>query len=94
MIGEISISDSRVYVHGAAATPVKLVEAMTNHGKKAGLRNVEIMHIHTEGPGTYHKPEFEGTSVHVNELQILFLYSKCIHLVTSLSCYLIRCTTV
>lgn len=57
------ISDSRVYVHGAAATPVKLVEAMTEHGKKAKLRNVEIMHIHTEGPGTYHKPEYEGKEI-------------------------------
>lgn len=57
------LTDSRVYVHGAAATPVKLVEAMTEHGKKAGLRNVEIMHIHTEGPGTYNKPEYEGMMV-------------------------------
>lgn len=53
-------SDSRVYIHGAAATPVKLIEAMTEHGKKAKLRNVEIMHIHTEGPGTYNQPEYEG----------------------------------
>lgn len=36
---------------------------MTEHGKKAKLRNVEIMHIHTEGPGTYHKPEYEGKEI-------------------------------
>lgn len=49
-----------MYIHGAAATPVKLIEAMTEHGKKAKLRNVEIMHIHTEGPGTYNQPEYKG----------------------------------
>lgn len=36
---------------------------MTEHGKKAKLRNVEIMHIHTEGPGTYNKPEYEGKEI-------------------------------
>ncbi|KAK3101047.1 hypothetical protein FSP39_000556 [Pinctada imbricata] len=53
-------SDSRVYIHGAAATPIKLVEAMTDHAKKAGLQNVEVLHIHTEGPGTYNLPEYDG----------------------------------
>ena len=49
-----------MFVHGAAATPIRLVEAMTQHGKKAGLKNVELMHIHTEGPGSYNAPEYEG----------------------------------
>ncbi|KAJ8320559.1 hypothetical protein KUTeg_002146 [Tegillarca granosa] len=53
----------RVFIHGAAATPIKLVDAMAEHGKKAGLKNVEIFHIHTEGPGTYNKPEFEDKSL-------------------------------
>ncbi|KAL5014333.1 hypothetical protein ScPMuIL_008603 [Solemya velum] len=53
-------SGQRIFVHGAAATPVRLLEAMTSHGKKAGLKNVEIIHIHTEGPGKYNDPEFHG----------------------------------
>ncbi|XP_052081748.1 4-hydroxybutyrate coenzyme A transferase-like [Mytilus californianus] len=53
-------SGFRVFVHGAAATPVPLIEALCQHGLKAGLRNVELLHIHTEGPGTYNKPEYEG----------------------------------
>ena len=54
------ISGFRVFIHGAAATPVPLIEAMCQHGLKAGLTDVELLHIHTEGPGTYNKPEFEG----------------------------------
>lgn len=50
----------KVFIHGAAATPVPVVEAMCKHGKNAGLRDVELMHIHTEGPGTYNKPEYKG----------------------------------
>lgn len=53
-------SGFRVFIHGAAATPVPLIEAMCQHGLKAGLTDVELLHIHTEGPGTYNKPEFEG----------------------------------
>ncbi|KAK3604483.1 hypothetical protein CHS0354_019078 [Potamilus streckersoni] len=53
-------SGHRVFIHGAAATPIKLIEAMTSHGKAIGIRNVEIIHIHTEGPGLYNKPEYEG----------------------------------
>jgi hypothetical protein len=42
-----------LFIHGAAATPVPLIEAMCQHGLKAGLTDVELLHIHTEGPGTY-----------------------------------------
>nr|XP_027219060.1 uncharacterized protein LOC113811493 [Penaeus vannamei] len=53
-------SDDVVFVHGAAATPLKLVSAMTEHGKAAQLSNVRVCHIHTEGPASYTKPDCEG----------------------------------
>lgn len=58
-------SGQRVFIHGAAATPVHLIEAMCHHGKKAGIRDVEVMHIHTEGPGLYNKPEYDGNLLSV-----------------------------
>lgn len=53
-------SGDHVFIHGAAATPRKLVPALAEHGKKANLKNVRIHHIHTEGAGEYNAPEFKG----------------------------------
>ena len=63
----------RVFMHGAAATPVTLVNALAEYGKKANLKDVEVIHIHTEGPGTYAKPEYEGK---FNSLYILDMKNK------------------
>ncbi|UYV79295.1 hypothetical protein LAZ67_17001978 [Cordylochernes scorpioides] len=46
-----------VFLHGAAATPRKLIPAMVEHGKKANLKDVQVCHIHTEGPAEYTLPE-------------------------------------
>ena len=54
------ILDDRVFIQGAAATPLPLVKAMANHGKNNNLSNVEIIHIHTDGPAEYASPEYEG----------------------------------
>ena len=51
----------RVFVHGCAATPMVLLEAAAKYGVAAKLKNVEMIHIHTEGPGIYAKPEYKGT---------------------------------
>ncbi|ETO19494.1 4-Hydroxybutyrate CoA-transferase [Reticulomyxa filosa] len=42
-------SRHRIYVHGAAATPSLLLEALCAHAKKQNLKHVELVHIHTEG---------------------------------------------
>ena len=47
-------SGDRVFVHGGAATPAQLVIAMTNRADE--LRDVEVVHIHTEGPAPYASP--------------------------------------
>ena len=49
-------SGDRVFIHGGVSTPVKLVEALT--ARASSLRYVEIVHIHTEGPAPYAKPEY------------------------------------
>lgn len=49
-------SNDRVLVQAACATPQVLLKAMTE--RAAELRNVEIVHIHTEGFIDYAKPEF------------------------------------
>ena len=47
-------------VQGCAATPNYLLSALAEHGKKAGLKDVELMHIPTMGPATYSQPEYDG----------------------------------
>ncbi|XP_028414353.1 uncharacterized protein LOC114537512 [Dendronephthya gigantea] len=53
-------SDDRVFIQGAAATPLPLIKAMSEHGKSTGLKNVEVIHIHTEGQAEYASKEYEG----------------------------------
>lgn len=44
-------SRQRVFVHGGAATPQILLRAL--EGQAARLRDVELIHLHTEGPAHY-----------------------------------------
>lgn len=47
-------SNTRVFVQGAAATPLKLIEALIERHQE--LTSVEICHLHTEGPAEYANP--------------------------------------
>ena len=58
-------SNDRVFVHGVSATPVQLVQAMTDRHQE--LKNVEVVHLHTEGPAPYAEPEYKD-SFFVNAL--------------------------
>ena len=60
-------SNDRVYIHAAGATPNVLTKALTNRASE--LRNVEICHLHTEGPAPYANPEL-AESFHVNSFFI------------------------
>ncbi|KAK7869590.1 hypothetical protein R5R35_003381 [Gryllus longicercus] len=53
-------SGNTVFVQGAAATPVQLVNAMTDHGKESCLKDVTVCHMHTEGAAPYVNPDCEG----------------------------------
>jgi acyl-CoA hydrolase len=47
-------ANDRVFLHGAAATPRVLIQALAERGKKdRSLRDIEIVSIHTEGPAEY-----------------------------------------
>lgn len=47
-------SGDRVFVHGVAMTPLSLTQAMADRADE--LENVEVIHIHTEGPAPYADP--------------------------------------
>jgi 4-hydroxybutyrate CoA-transferase len=49
-------SNDRVFVHSIAASPRHLIGAMV--ARASELRNVEMVHLHTEGEATYAKPEY------------------------------------
>ncbi|MFT7464360.1 MAG: 4-hydroxybutyrate CoA-transferase [Pseudohongiellaceae bacterium] len=55
-------SGDRVYIHEASMVPVDLVSALT--ARAAELRDVEIVHLHTEGLAPYTAPEFSGQLRH------------------------------
>ncbi len=52
-------SNERIFIHGGAATPRLFIETLTKRHHE--LRNVEIVHIHTEGEATYAKPEYKDS---------------------------------
>lgn len=60
-------SNDRVYIHAAGATPNVLTKALTERASE--LRNVEICHLHTEGPAPYANTEL-AESFHVNSFFI------------------------
>jgi acyl-CoA hydrolase len=49
-------SGDRVFVHGVAANPHTLLDALVSRADE--LRDVEIVHLHTEGPAPYSDPQF------------------------------------
>lgn len=58
-------SGHRVFVHGAAATPHRLIAALTARSRE--LRRVEIVQLHTEGRAPYAEPGL-AESFRVNAL--------------------------
>ncbi|MBS1797567.1 MAG: acetyl-CoA hydrolase/transferase family protein [Acidobacteria bacterium] len=58
-------SGDRIFIQSVAAAPQQLIKAMC--GRSNELKNVEIYHLHTEGPAPYIAPEYAG-SFHTNAL--------------------------
>jgi 4-hydroxybutyrate CoA-transferase len=50
-------SGDTVFIHGAAATPTPLIDAMV---KRKELENVRLFHIHLEGKIEFGQPEYDG----------------------------------
>ena len=47
----------RVFIHGAAATPTPLIDALAT---RTDLENVTVYHLHTAGPAPFAAPEQQG----------------------------------
>lgn len=56
-------SGDTVFVHSAAATPTKLLDALSKYGMESQLRNVTVCHIHIEGKQDHLKPEYAGKTI-------------------------------
>lgn len=56
-------SNQHVYIHTAAAAPVRLVEALAQRYNE--LKNVQLYSLHTEGPAPYLNPEYKD-AFHLN----------------------------
>ncbi len=50
-------SGMRIFVHGAAATPITLLDALA---AREDLRDVTLYHLHTDGTGSFLAPEVQG----------------------------------
>lgn len=50
-------SGMRIFIHGAAATPVTLLDALA---RRRDLTNVTLYHLHTEGEMAFAAPEHQG----------------------------------
>ena len=50
-------SGARVFIHGAAATPTPLIEALS---RRTDLSDVTLYHLHTAGPAPFAAPEHAG----------------------------------
>jgi 4-hydroxybutyrate CoA-transferase len=55
-------SGDQVFVHGGAATPSTLLEALA--ARAADLRDVGVIHLHTEGPAPHLAPEMAASFRH------------------------------
>jgi 4-hydroxybutyrate CoA-transferase len=55
-------SGQQVYMHGAAATPTVLLDALVRRAPE--LRDVKIVHMHAEGPHPHLEPSMQGHFVH------------------------------
>lgn len=55
-------SGDQVFVQGGAATPSALLDALT--GRSSELRDVGVIHFHTEGPAPHMAPEMAGSFRH------------------------------
>ncbi len=56
-------SRMRLFLHGAAATPTSLVEALC---RRTDLEGVRLYHLHTSGPCPFVDPEQEGRLISVS----------------------------
>lgn len=81
----------RVFVHGCAATPLTLLSALAKHGVDAKLKDVELIHIHTEGPAIYVQPEYDGMDSFFIPEVIIMSVGDAIRQSCSVCAMIVRC---
>lgn len=54
-------SEYTVYAQGAAATPTHLLDAMTDVGMAGCMKNIMVVHMHTENEAKYVAPDCKDT---------------------------------
>ena len=52
-------SGHSVYVHGGAATPIHLLDALCNYADNSKIRDVRLNHIHLEGDIRFYDKKYE-----------------------------------
>ncbi len=52
--------DDNIYVHGIAATPTSLLNALCIQAKDRGLKNIVLHHLHLEGEARWLQPDYKG----------------------------------
>ncbi len=57
-------SGDRVFIHGGVSTPHQLVQGLVERASE--LTDVELIHLHTEGPAPYAAPELRKSFRVVN----------------------------
>jgi hypothetical protein len=66
----ILLPGQTVYSQGAAATPVPLLNAMTEVGKAGNMKDIRVVHMHTEMEAPYTAPEYKDIFRSVSLLKI------------------------
>jgi acyl-CoA hydrolase len=64
-------SGANVYIHTAAAAPTVLIEEMVRQADR--LQDVQLFHLHTEGPAPYLEDKYEG----IFQAHVFFIGANC-----------------
>lgn len=54
-------SGANIYVQGIAATPTVLLQALCDHANAADLKNINLYHMHLEGPAPWVDDKYGGS---------------------------------
>lgn len=57
-------SGDHIHLSSVASAPRVLIEAMCAWAEEAGLKDIRVHHLHTEGPAPYSDPKYDGVFFH------------------------------
>jgi hypothetical protein len=68
------LSEQREYVQEGAASPLRLISALTERGKKDKLKDIEVIHAPTQLDCVFSLPENEGEILYLKQLYLYIQY--------------------